>query len=73
MLPQFNFAISQFKVGGFGDLGYPVLPTLRGVSGDVGTVSICLLGYERTFFAVCSLAEGRSKPVSKTRNDCFHQ
>ena len=26
-----------------------------------------------TFFAVCSLAEGRSKPVPKTRNDCFHQ
>ena len=35
--------------------------------------SICLLGYERTFFAVCSLAEGRSKPLPKTRNDCFHQ
>ena len=35
--------------------------------------SICLLGYERTFFAVCSLAEGRSKPVPKTRNDYFHQ
>ena len=25
-------------VGGFGDLGDPVLPTLRGVSGDVVTV-----------------------------------
>ena len=35
--------------------------------------SVCLLGYERTFFVVCSLAEGRSKPVPKTRNDCFHQ
>ena len=35
--------------------------------------SICLLGYERTLFAVCSLAYGRSQPVPKTRNDCFHQ
>ena len=25
--------------------------------------SICLLGYKRTFFVVCSLAEGRSRPV----------
>ena len=25
-------------IGGFGDLGDPVVPTLRGVSGDVGTV-----------------------------------
>ena len=25
-------------VGGFGDLGDPVVPTLRGVSGDVVTV-----------------------------------
>ena len=35
--------------------------------------SICLLGYKRTFFAVCSLAEGQSMPVPKTRNGCFHQ
>ena len=26
------------RVGGFGDLGDPVVPTLRGVSGDVVTV-----------------------------------
>ena len=32
---------------------------------------ICLLGYERTFFAVSSLPWGRSQPVPKTRNDCF--
>ena len=25
-------------VGGFGDLGHPVVPTLRGMSGDVMTV-----------------------------------
>ena len=31
-------------VGGFGDLGDPVVPTLRGVSGNVVTA------YERTFF-----------------------
>ena len=31
--------------------------------------SICLLGYERTFFAAYSVAEGRSKPVPKTPND----
>ena len=55
--------------GAFGDLGDPMVPTLKGVSGD----SICLLGYERTFFAVSSFAEGRSQPVPKTRNDCFHQ
>ena len=42
-------------VGGFGNLGEPVVPTLRGASDG-----ICLLGYERTFFAVCSLAESRS-------------
>ena len=35
--------------------------------------SICLLGYERMFFAVSSLAKGQSKPVPKTRNDCLHQ
>ena len=51
-------------VGGFGDLSDPVLPTLYH--------RICLLGYERMFFAVCSLAEGRSKPVPKMRNDRFH-
>ena len=32
-----------------------------------------LLGYRRTFFAVYSLAEGRSMPVPKMRNACFHQ
>ena len=59
-------------VSGFGDLGDPVLPTLRGVSGDV----VILYAYsdtKRTFFAVCSLARGRSKPVPKTQNDRFHQ
>ena len=25
------------------------------------------------FFAVCSLAEGRSKPLPKMQNDCFRQ
>ena len=35
--------------------------------------STCLLGYKRTFLVVSSLAEGRSKPVPKTRNGCFHQ
>ena len=28
--------------------------------------SICLLGYERTFFAVSSPTQGRSMPVPKT-------
>ena len=28
-------------VGGFGDLGDPTVPTLRGVSGDVVTVYAC--------------------------------
>ena len=66
-------------VCGFGDLGDPVVPTLRGVSThsegcEWGCCdSICLLRYERTFFVVCSLAEGRSQPVPKTPNDCFHQ
>ena len=61
-------------VGGFGDLGDPVLPSLRGVSGDIGGGdSIYLLGYKGTFFAFSSLAEGRSQPVPKTRNDYFHQ
>ena len=55
-------------VGGFGDLGEPVVPTLRGVSGGCCD-SICLLGYERSFFAVSSLAGSRSQPVPKTRND----
>ena len=36
-------ALMQFvhfsaNVGGFGDLGDPVVPTLRGMSGDVATV-----------------------------------
>ena len=35
--------------------------------------SICLRGYERMFFAVCSLADGQSKRVPKTRNDCLHE
>ena len=35
-------------VGNFGDLGDPVLPTLRGVSRDV--VTVCQLGYEGAFF-----------------------
>ena len=39
-------------VGGLCHLSDAVVPTLRGVSGDV---------------------EGRSKPMPKTRNDCFHQ
>ena len=59
-------------VGGFGDLGDPVLPTLRGASGDVVTVYTYWHAKGR-FFAVCSLAEGRSKPMPKKRNDCFHQ
>ena len=58
-------------VGIFGDLGDPVVPTLRGASRDVCD-SICLLGYERTFFAVSSFAKGRSQPVPKTQNDCSH-
>ena len=58
-------------VGCFGDLGDPVVSTLRGVSGDV--MIVCLLGYERVFFCACSLASGRSKPVPKMRNGCFHQ
>ena len=45
-------------VGGFGDLGDPVVPTLRGVSGDVVTV-YGLLGYNKTFLAVSRLADGR--------------
>ena len=60
-------------VGGFGDLGDPVLPTLRGVSGDVVTIYAYLDTKGRFFFAVCSLAKGRSKPMPKTRNDYFHQ
>ena len=59
-------------VGGFGDLNDPLVPTLRGVSGDV----VIVYAYYDTkgpFFAVCSLAEGRSTPVPKTRNGCFHQ
>ena len=47
-------------VGGFGDLGDPVVPTLRGDN-------ICLLEYKRTFFAFSSLAEGRLMPVRKTQ------
>ena len=35
--------------------------------------SIYLLGYERTFFAACSIAEGRSEPGPKTQNGCFHR
>ena len=38
-LMQFmHFSAILDYVGGFGDLGDPVLPTLRGVSGDVVTV-----------------------------------
>ena len=51
-------------VGGFGDLGDPVVPALRGVSGDIVTV-FCLLVYGRTFFAVCSFADGRSNARAK--------
>ena len=43
-------------VGSFGDLGDPVVPPLRGVSGDVLTLIIYLLGYRSTFFARPSLA-----------------
>ena len=42
-------------VGGSGDLGDPVVPTLRGREWG-HCDSICLLGYGRTFFAVSSLA-----------------
>ena len=35
--------------------------------------SIYLLGSERMFFVVYSHAEGQSKPVPKTRNDCCQQ
>ena len=59
-------------IGGFGDLGDPVVPTLEGCKQGCCD-SICLLGYERTFFPVSSLAEGQSIPVPKTRNDCLHQ
>ena len=59
-------------VGGFGDLGDPVVPHSEGCEWGCCD-SICLLGYERTLFAVSSLAESRSQPVPKTRNDCFHQ
>ena len=39
-LMQFMHFFSHFSyVGGFGDLGDPVVSTLRGVSGDVVTVS----------------------------------
>ena len=39
-LMQFMHLFSHFcYVGGFGDLGDPVVPTLRDVSGDVVTVS----------------------------------
>ena len=39
-LKQFMHFFSHFcYVGGFGDLGDPVVSTLRGVSGDVVTVS----------------------------------
>ena len=38
-LLQFMHFFSHFRyVGGFGDLGDPVVPTLRGASGDVVTV-----------------------------------
>ena len=38
-LLQFMHVFSHFcYVGGFGNLGDPVVPTLRGVSGDVVTV-----------------------------------
>ena len=38
-LMQFMHFFGHFcYVGGFGDLGDPMLPTLRGVSGDVVTV-----------------------------------
>ena len=38
-LMQFMRFFSHFcYVGGFGDLGDPVVPTLRGVSGDIVTV-----------------------------------
>ena len=56
----------------FGDLGDPVVPTLRGVSGDVVTV----YAYSDTkgrFFAICSSTKGRTMPVPKKQNDCFHQ
>ena len=59
-------------VGAFGDLGDPVVPTMRGVSGDVVT-TYAYYDTRGGFFAVCSLGEGRSKPVPKARNDCFHQ
>ena len=66
-LMQFMHFFSHFwYVGGFGDLGDPVIGSLRGVSGDVVTVYAY---YERTFFADSSLAESRSQPVPKTRND----
>ena len=42
-------------VGGFGNLGDRVLPTLRGVSGDVVTVYITRIRKD-VFFAVSSLA-----------------
>ena len=59
-------------VGGFGDLGDPVVSTLRGVSGDVVTV-YAYWDTEGRFFAVSSLAKSPSQRVPKTRNGCFHQ
>ena len=52
-------------VGGVGDVGDPVLPTLRDVSGDIVTI-YAYLDTKGRFFAVCSLTQGWSKPVPKT-------
>ena len=39
VLMQFMHLFGHFRyVGGFGDLGDPVVPTLRGASGDVVTL-----------------------------------
>ena len=46
-------------VGGFGDLGDPVVPTLRGDN-------ICLLGYKRTFFCILHPCRG---PVNARAKD----
>ena len=67
-----RFMIFNSKKGGGGHFStfltsVPVLPTLKGVWGGRGGCCdrICLLKYATTFFAVCSLAEGRSNRLQK--------
>ena len=59
-------------VGGFGDLGDPVVLSLRAVSGDV-VIVYAYYDMNGRFLQSLAVPRAGEMPVPKTRNDCFDQ